>query len=344
MTTSSIPLSVLDLVPNPSGGHSSEAFANTRDLARRAEQLGYVRYWIAEHHNTDSFISAATVLLIGMVAAATERIRVGSGGVMLPNHSPLAVAENFLTLESLNPGRIDLGLGRAPGTDQLTAFALRRSRELLAADDFPQQIELLRAYAGDLELPEGHPLQRVRAAPSDVQLPPLWILGSSNFGAELAARLGLPYSFAYHFSPQAAPLAMSAYRNGFTPSDRLRKPHAMLGVSVVCADTTEEADYLAGSHDLMWLQIRTGRRGQLPTAEQAAAYGYTPEERGLVAHSREMLVWGNPEQVRARLLELAQRFDVDEFMVTTHIAAHEARVRSYELVAQALAGDDAQET
>lgn len=336
MSAMKIPLSVLDLVPNPTGMHSSEAFANARELARRSEELGYTRYWIAEHHNTDSFISAATVLLIGMIARETETIRVGSGGIMLPNHSPLAVAEQFLTLESLFPGRIDLGLGRAPGTDQLTALALRRSRELLAADDFPQQIDLLQAYAGELELPEGHPLKQVRAAPSDVRLPPLWILGSSTFGAELAARRGLPYSFAYHFSPQAAPMAMSAYRNGFRPSDRLSEPHAMLGVSVVCAETTEEADYHAGSHDLMWLQIRTGKRGKLPTAAEAEAYDYSPEERGLVAQSRQLLVWGDPEQVRTQLLELKDRYSADEFILTSHIADHAARVRSYELVAEAL--------
>lgn len=335
----STPISVLDLVPRPQGTGSQQAFHNSIDLAQKSEAWGYERYWIAEHHNTDSFISSATVLLIGLIAANTKKIRVGSGGVMLPNHSPLAVAEQFLTLESLYPGRIDLGLGRAPGTDQLTAFALRRSRELLAADDFPQQIELLRAYAGELELAPGHPLAKVRAAPADVPLPPLWILGSSTFGAELAARLGLPYSFAYHFSPQAAPLALSAYNNGFRPSAALKEKRAMLGVSVVCADTEEEADRLAGTHDLMWLQIRSGRRGLLPTADEAAAYPYTEEERMLVDQSRQMLVWGNPDQVAGKLHELKDRFSVDEFIVTSHIASHEARLRSYELVSQVFAQD-----
>src|SRR5690625_1902208 len=188
-----IPLSVLDLVPNPTGMHSSEAFANARELARRSEELGYTRYWIAEHHNTDSFISAATVLLIGMIARETETIRVGSGGIMLPNHSPLAVAEQFLTLESLFPGRIDLGLGRAPGTDQLTALALRRSRELLAADDFPQQIDLLRASAGESSFPPGSPLAQVVATPKGASLPPWSILASRPSGATLAAPLGRRY-------------------------------------------------------------------------------------------------------------------------------------------------------
>lgn len=331
-----IPLSVLDLVPRPEGTASRQAFHNSTELARNAEAWGYSRYWIAEHHNTDAFISAATALIIGHVAAGTSTIRVGSGGIMLPNHSPLAVAENFLTLESLYPGRIDLGLGRAPGTDQLTAFALRRSRELLAADDFPQQIDLLRAYAGELELAPGHPLARIRAAPSDVPLPPLWILGSSTFGAELAARQGLPYSFAYHFAPQAAPLAMSAYRSGFRPSKALAEPRAMLGVAVVCAATNEEADWLAGTHDLMWLQIRSGRRGQLPTAEQAAAYPYSDEERVLVEQSRQMLVWGDPETVAAKLRQLAELYTADELIITSHIASHEARLESYRLVAEAL--------
>lgn len=332
-----IPLSVLDLVPRPHGISSREAFANSVSLAQEAERLGYRRYWIAEHHNTDGFISAATVLLIGHLAAQTSSIRVGSGGIMLPNHSPLAIAEQFLTLESLYPGRIDLGLGRAPGTDQLTAFALRRSRELLAADDFPQQIELLRAYAGELELTPGHPLGRVRAAPGDVPLPPLWILGSSNFGAELAAHLGLPYSFAYHFSPQAAPQALHAYHSRFRPSRDQKEPLAMLGVAVVCAPTREEADYLAGTHDLMWLRIRGGQRGLLPTAEEAAAHQYSDEERELVRQSRGMLVWGDPAEVRQQLLELSERFGVHELIVTSHIADHEARLRSYRLLAEAFA-------
>ena len=332
-----IPLSVLDLIPRVQGSSSRQAFANSVELVKEAERLGYRRYWIAEHHNTDAFISAATVLMIGHLAQQTSSIRLGSGGIMLPNHSPLAVAEQFLTLEALYPGRIDLGLGRAPGTDQITAFALRRSRELLAADDFPQQIELLRAYAGELELVPGHPLGRVRAAPSDVNLPPLWILGSSTFGAELAARMGLPYSFAYHFSPQAAPQALAAYHGGFRPSPALAEPQAMLGVSVVCAPTTEEADYLAGTNDLMWLRIRGGERGLLPSAEEAAAFGYSAEQQQLVQQSRSNLVWGNPAQVRGQLQMLQERFGVQEFIITSHIADHGARLRSYRLVAEAMA-------
>lgn len=332
----SIPVSVLDLIPRPSGTSSSQAFRNALDLARHAEKWGYHRYWIAEHHNTDAFISSATPLVINMIAAGTERIRVGSGGVMLPNHSPLKVAEEFLTLESLHPGRIDLGLGRAPGTDQLTALALRRSPELLGAEDFPQQIELLRAFAGAAHLNPEHPLSRIRAAPSDVPLPPLWLLGSSTYGAQLAAHLGLPYSFAYHFSPHSAAAALAAYRNGFRPSENLREPLAMLGVSVVCAATAEEAEWLAGTHDLMWLRIRRNERGLLPSAEEAASYAYTEEERQLVTRSREMLVSGDPASVRTQLLGLKERFGVDELIITSHIAGHAERLKSYRLVREAL--------
>ncbi len=331
-----IPLSVLDLVPAPAGIPSRQAFLNSIDLARHAEELGYSRYWIAEHHNTDGFISAATTLVIGMIARETQSIRVGSGGIMLPNHSPFHVAEHFLTLESMYPGRIDLGLGRAPGTDQLTALALRRTRELLAADDFPLQIELLQAFAGQIQWPDGHPFAKLRATPSDVPLPPLWILGSSTFGAELAARIGRGYAFAYHFSPQAAPAAMHAYRTGFRPSEFMGRPHAILGVAVVAAETEEEADVLARAHDLMWLRIRRGERGALPSAEEAAAYVFTDAELPLVAQSRQMLVWGSPDQVGRRLRELKEKFNVDEFMITSHIADHEARLRSYSLVTEAI--------
>src|SRR5690625_3587941 len=331
-----IPISVLDLLPRPSGTSSRQAFANAVELARHAEKHGYHRYWVAEHHNTDAFISSATTIVIGLIAASTEKLRVGSGGVMLPNHSPLKVAEDFLTLESLYPGRIDLVLGRAPGTDQLTALALRRSPELLGAEDFPQQIELLRAFSGDLELTPGHPLARIRAAPSDVPLPPLWLLGSSTYGAQLAARLGLPYSFAYHFSPQSAGAALGGYRSAFRPSSSLKEPLAMLGVSVVCAATADEADYLAGTHDLMWLRIRRNERGLLPTAAEAAEYTYSEAERQLVEKSREMLVHGDPDQVREQLLGLKERFGVDELIITSHIAGHAERLESYRLVAEAL--------
>lgn len=330
-----IPLSVLDLIPIPPGGSAGEAFRNSIDLARVAEGLGYRRYWVAEHHNTQAFASMATAVLVGLLARETTHIRVGSGGVMLPNHSPLRVAEEFLTLEVLYPARIDLGLGRAPGTDQLTAWALRRSQELLAADDFPQQVEMLRAYAGESDFLAGHPLGRVSAALPGVRLPPIWILGSSTYGAQFAAQTGRGYSFAYHFSPDYAVPALRAYREGFQPSPELAEPYAILGVAVICAESEERAEVLARGHDLMWLRIRRNEKGFLPTADEAAAYEFTADEAAQVQASRRMLVWGTPERVRERLLELAEQLQVDELIVTTHVADHEERRRSYELLAEA---------
>jgi luciferase family oxidoreductase group 1 len=330
-----LPLSVLDLVPIPSGSSGPQALRNCIDLARTADTLGYTRYWIAEHHNTPAFASAATEILISVIARETRRIRVGSGGIMLPNHAPLKVAENFLALEALYPSRIDLGLGRAPGTDQITALALRRSKEALGADDFPQQLEALRAFSGEASFPAGHPFSKVLASPADVALPPLWLLGSSTYGAQLAARLGRGYAFAYHFSPHAAVAAMRAYREGFQPSEHLDKPYAILSVSVICAETQRRAEELARSHDLLWLRIRKGEPTAIPTPEEAGVYPYSLEELGLAEASRAMLVWGSPEQVRSRLLHLAQALEADELMVTSHIASHEERKRSYELLAEA---------
>lgn len=331
------PLSVLDLVPVPPDGTAADALANSVELVRLAEELGYRRYWVAEHHNTEAFASMATTVIIGMLARETQTIRVGSGGIMLPNHSPLKIAEDFLTLEALYPGRIDLGLGRAPGTDQVTAFALRRSTELLAADDFPQQIEMLRAYAGESGFLDGHPLGKVKASLPGVRLPPLWILGSSTFGAQLAAHTGRGYSFAFHFSPDAAVPALKAYREGFRPSDELSEPYAILGAAVICAPTEERAEELARAHDLLWLRIRRNERFPLPTAEEAAAYTFTAEEEAAAQASRRMLVWGTPERVRKRLEELRDQLTVDEFIVTSHIASHEERLLSYRLLAEAMA-------
>ncbi len=331
-----VPLSVLDLVPLPPGGTAQQAFANSVELARLAEKLGFRRYWVAEHHNTPAFASMATTTLIAVLAGATSTIRVGSGGVMLPNHSPLKVAEEFLTLEALHPGRIDLGLGRAPGTDQVTAFALRRSSELLAADDFPQQVEMLRAYAGESDFLAGHPLGKVTAALPGVKLPPLWILGSSTYGAQYAAQTGRGYSFAYHFSPDYAVPALRAYREGFQPSAEIPEPYVILGVAVVCSESEERAEALARAHDLMWLRIRRNERGLLVTAEEAAAYDFTPEEEEMARASRRMLVWGTPETVRRRLHELVQELQVNELIVTTHIADHAERLQSYRLVKEAV--------
>ncbi len=333
-----VPLSVLDLVPVPPGGTAGDAFRNSVELARLAEELGYRRYWVAEHHNTEAFASMSTATLIAVLARETRTIRVGSGGVMLPNHSPLKVAEDFLALEALYPGRIDLGLGRAPGTDQVTALALRRSTELLAADDFPQQVEMLRAYAGESDFLAGHPLGPVSARLPGVRLPPLWILGSSTYGAQYAAQTGRGYSFAFHFSPDYAVPALRAYREGFQPSEEMEEPYAILGVAVIVAETERRAEELARAHDLLWLRIRRNERGPLPTAEEAAAHDFTPEEEAAVQASRRMLVWGTPGSVRERLLELRDALVVDELIATSHIASHEERLTSYRLLAEALSG------
>ncbi len=332
-----VPLSVLDLVPVPQGATAARAFANSVELARLAEELGYRRVWVAEHHNTSAFASMATGVLINVLARETMSIRVGAGGIMLPNHSPLKVAEDFLTLAALHPGRIDLGLGRAPGTDQVTALALRRSAEPLAADDFPQQVEMLRAYAGESDFLAEHPWGRVTARLPGVKLPPLWILGSSTYGAQYAAQTGRGFSFAFHFSPDYAPAALRAYREGFKPSAELAEPYAILGVAVIVADTEERAEALARAHDLLWLRIRRNERMALPTADEAAAYAFSPEEEAAARTSRRMLVWGTPERVRARLLELKDQLQVDEFIVTSHIAEHAERLLSYRLLAEAFA-------
>lgn len=330
-----IPLSVLDLVPVASDSTGPAALRNSIELARLADRLGYTRYWVAEHHNTEGFASSATEIVIGALARETQRIRMGSGGIMLPNHSPLRIAENFLTLEALYPGRIDLGLGRAPGTDGLAAAVLRRSAEALGADDFPEQVEALRAYAGESEFPQGHPLGRVKASPPGVALPPIWLLGSSTYGARMAASLGRGYAFAYHFSPEHAASALRIYREDFRPSEFLDAPHAILGVAAVCAETRERADELARTNDLLRLRIRRGERGPIPTVAEATSYPYTPTERRLVEESRRSLVWGTPNEVREQLLELKDRLGADELMITSHVAAHEARLESYRLIAEA---------
>lgn len=307
------------------------------DLARLTDRLGYRRFWIAEHHATDGFASSATAVLIAAVARETERIRVGSGGVMLPNHAPLAVAEAFLTLHALHPGRIDLGLGRAPGTDPRTALALRGSAQRLGADDFPQQLAELEAFAGSGTFPPGHPFERVSAGFPDVDLPPIWLLGSSTFGAQLAAAQGRGFAFAHHFSPAHAPAAMRAYRTGFRPSQAMQAPHAILAVSVVCAETEARADELARTHDLLWVRLRKGERGPLPTPEEAAAYPYTPADREAAEASRQMLIWGTPDVVRDRLTELATNLQADELMIASHVASPAERLQGYELLAEAFA-------
>jgi luciferase family oxidoreductase group 1 len=322
-----VPLSVLDLSPIVSGSDAGAALRNTIDLARHTEGLGYHRYWLAEHHNMPGIASSATAVLIGHVAAATEKIRVGSGGVMLPNHAPLVVAEQFGMLEAFHPGRIDLGLGRAPGTDQRTALALRGSAAALAAQDFPQQLAELMAY---FEPSEG---RAVRAVPAEGNRPPVWLLGSSGFSAQLAGMLGLPFAFAHHFSAQNTLPAVRIYREAFQPSDVLDEPYLMLGAAVICAETDERAQWLAAPNSLTFLSLRQGRPIPLPTPEDAAAYPYTEMDRLFIEERMESNIVGSPETVRKGLDDLLERTGADEVMVTTMVHDHADRKRSYELVA-----------
>jgi luciferase family oxidoreductase group 1 len=326
-------LSVLDVSPVSSGSNSAQALRNTLDLARLTDRLGYERYWLAEHHNLPIIASSAPEVMIGHVANVTERIRIGAGGIMLPNHAPLKVAETFRVLEALHPGRVDLGIGRAPGTDPVTATALRRSQDGLKAEDFPQQFAELLAFSGD-GFPEDHPFRSVIAMPSDVGLPPIWLLGSSGYSARAAGEMGLGYAFASHFSPADPAPAMRAYRDSFEPSEDFEHPSAILAVAVICEETSEHAERLATSMELAWVRMRSGNPGPLPNPEEAMAYPYTPTERRLADTYRTMQVVGDPQTVRARLEELAEHTAADEVMVTTNVYDHAERLRSYELLAE----------
>ncbi|MEU3627076.1 LLM class flavin-dependent oxidoreductase [Amycolatopsis coloradensis] len=320
-----IPLSVLDLSPVVAGGGVGDSLRNTLDLARRTEELGYHRYWLAEHHNMPGIASSATAVMIGQVAAATERIRVGSGGVMLPNHAPLVVAEQFGTLEAFHPGRIDLGIGRAPGTDQRTALALRGPGGL-TAENFPQQFAELLAYF------EHSDQRAVNAVTAEGNKPPVWLLGSSGFSARMAGELGLPFSFAHHFSAENTLPAVALYRDSFKPSDVLDEPYVMLGVSVVAAETDERAQYLAAPSGLTFLSLRKGRPIPLPTPEEAAAYPYTDIERVFIEDRASSSIIGSPETVHKGLETLLTDTGADELMITTMVHDQADRVRSYELV------------
>ncbi|WP_412061766.1 LLM class flavin-dependent oxidoreductase [Rubrivirga sp. IMCC45206] len=328
----SLALSVLDLVPIPSGGTATDALHRTVDLARLAERAGYARVWYAEHHGMPSIASSAPEVIIGHVAAATETIRVGSGGVMLPNHAPLLVAERYHTLEALFPGRIDLGLGRAPGTDAAHIRALRS----FDAEHFPHQLAELVAMSRGTFAPD-HPFGAVRVTPAGVDLPPIWLLGSSGASAAFAGTNGLGYAFASHFSPTPAAPALDAYRAAFEPSPAFPAPHAILAVSVVCADTDEEARRLAHTMELAWARIRTGRFEPLPSPEEALAHDYTPAEAQAVAQYRQIAVVGDPGTVRAELQRRADAAGADELMVTTTVHDPAARLRSYDLLADAFA-------
>jgi luciferase family oxidoreductase group 1 len=331
-----VPLSVLDLSPVTTAIPGSAALRNSLDLARLAERLGYKRYWVAEHHNLANIASSAPEIMIGQIAAVTAEMRVGSGGVMLPNHAPLMVAERFKVLEALFPGRIDLGLGRAPGTDPVTSYALRARQEPRDGDDFLERFqELLLLERGGY--PQGHPFQKVRAVPADVALPPIWLLGSSGYSAELAAAVGMGFAFAHHFADYDAASAMLSYRDHFKPSATLSEPYAILGVAVIAADSDVEAERLASSADLHFARRAKGEYAPLASPEEAASHPYAPIDRERIARHRARLIVGGIDAVKARLLPLIKSTRADELMITTMVYDHAARRHSYELLAQAFA-------
>jgi luciferase family oxidoreductase group 1 len=323
-----VPLSILDLAPIVEGATPGDALRNSLDLARHAEQLGYTRYWVAEHHNMRGIASAATSVVIGHLAGGTSKIRVGAGGILLPNHSPLVIAEQFGTLDALYPGRIDLGLGRAPGTDQVTVRALRR--DWSSADEFPQDVLELQALLGPIE-----PGQRIVAVPGAESKVPLWILGSSLYGAQLAAMLGLPYAFASHFAPDALLPALEAYRSGFKPSAQLDRPYAMAGIHVIAADTDQEAKRLFTSAQQQFTNMVRNRRGKLqPPIDDIDTY-WTPQEKAQASGMLKYATVGARETVRRGVEAFVAATGVDELMVVAGIYDHGARKRSYEILAGA---------
>ncbi len=329
-----VPLSVLDLCPVPTGVTTAEALRRSVDLARHAEQWGYRRYWVAEHHNVAGIASSAPAVLIGQIASATLTMRVGSGGVMLPNHAPLVVAEQFGMLEALYPGRIDLGLGRAPGTDRMTARALQRNVGASSAEAFPEELAELRAYFND-PADDGSPPRRTRAIPAEGNEPAVWLLGSSGYSAELAGSLGLPFAFAHHFSAANTLPALALYRKAFRPSAVLAEPYCLISVSVVCASDSERAYWLHGSTRLFSLRLRTGHPSTLPSPEEAAAYPYTPEEQAVIDQATGSHIVGDQATVLGDLAELADRTGVEEVMVVTSTYSQADRLASYELLAHA---------
>jgi len=321
-----IPFSILDLSPINEGGVAAQSFRNTLDLAQHGEAWGYRRIWLAEHHGMPGIASAATAVLIGHVAAGTSSIRVGAGGIMLPNHSPLVIAEQFGTLESLFPGRIDLGLGRAPGSDQATARALRRHLDA-DPDAFPRDvIELMNYFSPDPGLP-------IRAVPGSGLEVPVWILGSSLFGAQLAAILGLPFAFASHFAPAQMMQALEQYRSGFRPSARLAAPYVMLGFNVFAADSDREAEYLATSMQQSFVNLRSGRPTPLPPPAAGYADRLGAQERAMLEQVLSSSAIGAPGTVATALKAFIARTAADELMITSHIFEHQARLRSYEITA-----------
>jgi luciferase family oxidoreductase group 1 len=327
-------LSVLDLSPVSEGVGGPQTLQNTLELARLADRLGYERYWLAEHHSLPNVASSAPEVMIGRVAAETSRMRVGSGGIMLPNHAPLKVAETFRVLEALHPGRIDLGIGRAPGTDPVTAQALRRSGE---GQEFPEQFSQLLAFAGqEPGFPEDHRFRNVKAMPDDVELPPIWLLGSSGYSAQAAGQMGLGYAFASHFGPGDPEGPMQAYREAFAPSRSFENPSGVVAASVICAEDDESARRLASSMEIVWISMNYGRPSPLPSPEDALAREYSGAERRIAEAHRANQIVGGPESVRQQLEDLAEKTSADEIMVTTAVYDHAERLRSYERLAETL--------
>ena len=326
-TLRDVRLSVLDLSPIVEGGTVAESFRNSVDLARHVEALGYTRFWLAEHHNIPGIASAATSVLIGHVAGGTKTIRVGSGGIMLPNHAPLLIAEQFGTLEAIYPGRIDLGLGRAPGTDQTTSRALRRDPS--AADDFPDQVQELIHLLG-----RPNPAQRVKAIPGANSHVPVWLLGSSTFSARLAALLGLPFAFAAHFAPRLLFEALDIYRTNFQPSDRWPEPYAMVGVPVIAAETDEEARFLSTSVQQQILNLIRHAPTPVPPPIATMDGRWSPAERAAVHEHLGAAIIGGPETVREKLDKIIEATQADELMIHSGFYRHGARKRSYEIVAE----------
>ncbi|MGW1834987.1 LLM class flavin-dependent oxidoreductase [Streptomyces sp. NPDC002067] len=341
-----VPLSVLDLVTVGTGSSAADAVRTAAELARLAERRGFHRYWVAEHHSMPGVASSSPAVLLAHLAAHTERIRLGSGGVMLPNHAPLVIAEQFGTLEAMAPGRVDLGLGRAPGTDGATAAALRRTERLHeGADEFPQQLAELTRFLDDT-FPDGHPYARIHAVPGPVQAtspggvqsphrPPLWLLGSSGFSARLAGTLGLPFAFAHHFSAANTVPALDLYRASFRPSEVLSEPYALIGVATLAAEDERAARRQVMTGALSMLRLRTGTPGLVPSPEEAAAYPYNAHERDFVDGWLANIVHGTPDAVRQGLDDLAERTGADELMLTANAHGATARLRSYELIADA---------
>ncbi|MBA5222988.1 LLM class flavin-dependent oxidoreductase [Streptomyces griseoaurantiacus] len=357
--TAPVPLSVLDLVTVGAGRTATDALRTGVELSRLAESRGYHRYWVAEHHSMPGVASSSPAVILAHLAAHTERIRLGSGGVMLPNHAPLVIAEQFGTLEALAPGRVDLGLGRAPGTDGATAAALRRTDLPQAlgsaraggtpthsgADDFPQQLMELTRFLDD-DFPDGHPYRRIHAVPGPVQAtspggvqsphrPPLWLLGSSGFSARLAGTLGLPFAFAHHFSAQNTVPALDLYRETFRPSEVLAEPYALIGVAALATDEEKEARRQVLAAALNMVRLRTGRPGLVPTPEEAEAYEFSPMEREFVDSWNANVIHGTADEVVSGLDDLQKRTGADELMLTANAHGGDVRVRSYELIADA---------